>query len=328
MHLTAAIIGLGNIGQGYDYDCRDRTRILTHAQAFSFHPNFSLMGGVDPDPNARARFEKKFEKPAFSNLSGLYEYGKPDIVSICVPTKYHYQMFKNVVCRAPKAIICEKPLAATIAEGQEMVGLAREKKCLLLVNYIRRFEPGFLELSKRIKAQEIGKIYKGTLWYSKGILNNGSHFIDLLIYLFGKVRDVQLLNQGRKFEDSDPEPDFLLRFAEADIFCFAGKEECFSVKDLELVGTRGVIKYLGGGERILVYKTVSNPGFPGQKVIERSGVEIPNELFRYQHFVADALFKALAIEEPLKSNGTTALETLAEVEKIIRMSERTADDKK
>ncbi len=112
---SAAVIGLGRIGQGYDYDRPDRNHVLTHANAFKNHPGFQLIAGVDPVLAQRERFEKKFARPAYPDLRTLFSKENPQVLSIAVPTALHFQIFKEVIEHAPTAIICEKPLAACIA---------------------------------------------------------------------------------------------------------------------------------------------------------------------------------------------------------------------
>jgi predicted dehydrogenase len=317
---SAAVIGLGNIGLGFDYDETDAARVLTHASAFYNHPHFDLVAGVDPNPPACKRFEDKFSKPAFSSVGDLYSKMAPDVLAIGVPTPLHSSVFEEVICHLPKAILCEKPIASTLAEGKKMCEMALAVHCTLLVNYMRRFEPGVIELKKRIKNRELGDIYKGTLWYSKGILNNGSHFVDLLIYLLGNVKDVALLDPGRKHLSHDPEPDLKIKFGDVDIYFLAGREENFSVKELELMGTFGSINYFRGGEDIVLRKICPQNLFPTYRVLEKEGINIPTDLRRYQLHVLDALYETLTTGAALNSDGQTALETMAIVEKIIMMT--------
>ena len=54
--LAAVVLGLGQIGQGYDYDHPDDSLILTHATGFAYHEAYELVAAVDPDPFQRERF--------------------------------------------------------------------------------------------------------------------------------------------------------------------------------------------------------------------------------------------------------------------------------
>jgi len=316
MKFSAAVIGLGNMGQGFDYDIQDDSRVLTHASGFHYHPRFQLLAGTDPDPVARERFTKKYQQPAFPTLRELYENVTPDVVAIAVPTPLHYSVFQEVLRYSPRGVILEKPMAKTLAEAKKMVQLAGEAHCALLVNYLRRFEPGVLALKQRITAGECGDIYKGVLWYSKGIANNGSHFIDLLLFLLGAAGEAVILNKGRDLPD--PEPDVQIRFGEVDCYLLAGREECFSVKELELMATRASIKYLLGGAKILIHKTRPHPMFANYTVLEESGVELRTDLEHYQLHVLEALYQHLTSGYPLNSTGVTALSTMAVLDQIAR----------
>jgi predicted dehydrogenase len=316
---SAAVVGLGNIGMGYDYDETDASRVLTHAAGFHHHPQYNLVAGIDPDSLSRKKFEKKFGKPSFISVSDLYKEMSPDVISLGIPTSLHFTVFQQLIQHSPRAILCEKPIAPTMEQGRKIHEMAQAAHCVLLVNYMRRFEPGVIELKKRISNKELGDIFKGTLWYSKGILNNGSHFIDLLIFLLGSVKSLVLLGTGRKHFKSDPEPDLKLTFGEVDIYLLAGREECFSLKEMELMGTLGSIYYSRGGEEIVLKKIAPNELFPGYMVLEKEGMHITTDLQRYQLHVLDALYQTLTTGASLYSDGSTALETLAVVENVLAL---------
>lgn len=307
---TAAVVGLGNIGHGYDYDCADDSRVLTHAAAFHHHPGFELIGGVDPDPAARDRFQAKFRKPAFPSIKELCAHAVPEVVALSNPTPLHPAAFQEMTVYAPKAVLCEKPLAIAPADAESMMSAAKRAGTLLAVNYIRRFEPGVLELKRRIKSGELGTFYKGIQWYTKGVLTNGSHFVDLLAFLFGPAAHVTVLDPGRAWGRFDREPDAVLRFGDLTVHFLAAREESFSLRDLQLVSDRVELRYRGGGETIEIRPTRPHPFISGYTVLADEPERIPTDLRRYQWHVADALHKALTSGASIASTGGTALETL------------------
>ena len=315
--LTAAIVGLGRVGQGYDYDASPDRLVLSHANAFAAHPGFELVAGVDPDPRERGRFTRKFSAPAYADVGGLLARHHPEVVAVAVPTPAHLPVFRELMAGGPRAMLCEKPIARSSKEAREMVGLAREHGCALAVNYMRRFEPGTRALAAAIREGHFGEIHKGVAWYSKGLLNNGSHFIDLLRFLLGGVSAVESVLAGRRQDGADPEPDVFLRFGGARIALLAGREECFSLQALELAGTRGMVRYLAGGEDIRGHFTHPDPVFPGETVLDDAPVTFPSDMQRYQWHVADALKRHLDSGEPLASDGDSALGTLVIVEQIV-----------
>lgn len=315
--LTAAVLGLGRIGQGYDYDCADDSHVVTHASGFSHHPAFELVAGIDTNPLARKRFENKYAKPAFASVKGMADNIRPDVISIGVPTAQHAGAFAEALTRGPRAILCEKPIAGSTAEARQMVAAARENKCALLVNYMRRFEPGVLTLHRSITTGQYGEIYKGVAWYSKGLRNNGSHFIDLLRFLLGEVTACEVLSKGRRGDNGDPEPDVKIRFGTADIYLLAAREECFSIAEFELVGARGRIAYRNGGSAIQAWETGPDPDFPGYSILAHNPVAVPNDFMRHQWHVVDHLYRHLTAHVPLNSSGETAIATLQVVETLI-----------
>jgi predicted dehydrogenase len=317
--LRSAVIGLGNIGMGYDYDRARDGCVLTHASAFSRHTGFDLVGAVDTDPKKRKAFEKKYRRRAYSTIGELMNSADPQVVSIAVPTAVHCRAFMETVAFGPKAIICEKPIAENSAQARRMLCKAKVAHSAVLVNYMRRFEPGVNELKKMIQSSRYGEIYKGTVWYSKGILHNGSHFIDLMRYLLGEVTLIQLIDPGRKWLGCDPEPDVAITFGRAEIVFLSGREEHFSLAEIELVGTKGKIRYGREGNLIESFNFLPDRTFPGYRVLSEKPEIIRSDLKCAQLYVLDNLLAYLKGEtKALLSSGATALGTLVAVEKIIK----------
>lgn len=306
--ITAAVIGLGQIGLGLDYENTDGSSVLTHAAGFSLHPAFELVGAVDPSPEARERFTRKYHRPAFASIPELLVHARADVFSVGTPTALHDGNVRELLKSGPRALLCEKPITAEFVQSENLVKVAEAAGCSLLVNYVRRFEPGARELGRRIKTGRYGEIYKGVVWYSKGVRNNGSHFIDLLSSWLGEVQDIRLIAAGRE-NSGDPEPDFVLRMGSAEVHFLAGREECFSSKEIELVGSEGVVRYSQGGLHIREHLVVPSETFSGYRVLATEGEAIPQDLARYQHYVTDALAQHLQSGAPLPSDGRSALAT-------------------
>lgn len=316
------MIGLGQIGQGYDYDHLRDALIVTHATGFAHHEGYQLVAAVDPDRVQRERFEKKFGRPAYADIQALMSQYQPEVVSIGVPTACHFQVFEAVMRCGPRAVLCEKPIATCVADAKRMVSLAEENRCALLVNYMRRFDPGVLALKRAIQNGDFGEIYKGTVWYSKGLLNNGSHFVDLLRFFLGDVTQVQLVEKGRKWDGQDPEPDICLHFGNAKVYFLAAREECFSIGEMALVATRGMIRYAERGAVIEVRTTQPDPVYPGYTTLRQERQTIPTDLKRYQWHVLEALYHHLTDNIPLNSDGKSATETLAVIEDAFELLSR------
>ena len=86
---SVAVLGLGNIGMGYDKGLRGATHVYTHARAFDLHPGFSLVGAYDPNPRKRAEFHAKYKKPVFPSVDKMFKEVRPEEVVVASPTSEH-----------------------------------------------------------------------------------------------------------------------------------------------------------------------------------------------------------------------------------------------
>lgn len=325
---TAAVIGLGRIGQEYDYAVRGKSRVLTHAAAFWHHPRFDLVAAVDTALPARRRFNKKFKHPAYPSVSALFQkHPRLDVVALAVPTAKHRAVFDEVLQHRVRAVVCEKPLAASVRDGEHMVSEAKARRVPLLVNYMRRFEPGTLRVRQLLQEERLGTIFKGTAWYSKGFVNSASHLVDLLRFWLGDVSEITVLERGldwprargRVARTRDPEPDARIRFGATPVYFFAAREEHFTYVSIELLGTRGKLRYAERGEVIEVRRAVRDPVFAGYMVLESPGRQLKSDMLRYQWHVVDHLYRHLTRGQPLYSDGASALRTLKAVEEVVRV---------
>lgn len=320
MKWRSAVVGLGRIGMGYDYDQPVVTDniVLTHAAAFAAHPEFELVGGVDPDIGKREAFTRKYGAPAFADVTSLIAVDAPQVFALAMPTAGHGAALEQALTAQPRLVICEKPLAADLATAQAMVDSAERKGVTLLVNYMRRFDPGVAEARALIQEGALGIIFKGTVWYSKGLINNGSHFLDLLAYLLGDAGKAQIISAGTPLADNDPQPDFKISFGDADIVFLAAREECYSLGEIDLLGCAGRLTLRDFGQRIETRLKIADPQFPGYQILETASRQIESGLARYQWHVVSAAADWLARRRSdLPSNGVTALATQKVITNII-----------
>ena len=106
--MRTLIIGLGNIGMGYDYELDD-SHIQTHARAVCLHNSFELAGGVDLCQNKREKFENLYKAKSFKNLPIALQEVMPDLVIISTPSPTHFDTLKTVFkFSIPEIILCER----------------------------------------------------------------------------------------------------------------------------------------------------------------------------------------------------------------------------
>jgi predicted dehydrogenase len=314
---SVLLVGLGQIAMGYDLGSTSDKVVLTHARAFATHPAFELVAGVDPSQERRELFSRSFDRSADDDLGTALARANPDIVVITAPTPHHGEVLRAVLNNVTaRAVLCEKPLSYSLQEARDMVRLCEEKGCALYVNYPRRSAPGPREVKKRLQNGEIRGPLKGVAWYSKGLLHNGSHFVNLAEYWLGPITGFAIIATGRRWDDSDPEPDVRIDFAGGSISFFAAREEDYSLHEIDLVASNGRLRYSRGGERIYWQPAVADAHFEGYKVLSDACEDIRSDAQMTQWHVADQLAKRLRGADADICSGTEGLQTLEWLMKI------------
>ena len=305
------IIGLGNIGLYYDIN---RKHILTHSKALFSHPNFELLGGVDDKVERRNLFSKNYNKPNFKTIHEALKKTNPTMIVISTSTETHYTVFKEIIkYLVPKIILCEKPIDFEYSKSKEIVEVCSKHNILLFINYIRASDPGVIQVKSRILREEFGVPSKSIVWYSKGLFNNGSHYINLLESWFGKVKELKIINKGRLINDFDLEPDFIIYFERlVTIFC-AAKEENFSYLNLEILTSKGKLTYSNEGNYITWQNVMKDKVFRNYNILDQKIEIIENDMKNYQYNVLEQISNFLRNKQSYLCTGIDALRTLENV---------------
>ncbi len=308
---SAVVIGLGQIGMGYDLHLPPSQYALTHARAFAEHPAFSLIGGVDPSAARRAEFERIYDCPAFAEPVAAVKELRPDVVAVAVPTEHHRSALTSMLAvHKPRAVLCEKPLAYELEDAQQILAACQTAGCALFVNYLRRSDPGSQEVLRRLKAGEIALPVKGVVWYSKGLFHNGSHFLDLLQFWLGEIQDFRIIRPGRDLGAYDVEPDLSIRFSGGGVHFVAAYEEHFSHYTVELVAPNGRLRYERGGEKIIWQAVRPSSATGNYSLLGEDEEFIPSDFDRVQWHVVDHLAQALSGGQTSLCKGHEALRTI------------------
>ena len=218
IRFRALLIGLGQIGCGYDADLpfetdrpRSSARTYTHARALACHPGFDLQAGIDPNCEARERFKKIYGVNAYSNLSDwrLRRSGQsdPDLVVIAVSPQLQPALVQEVLdSMEPKMLLLEKPIACGLRESLTLKNsCSTYPQVQIAVNYIRRWLPSVDSWRVRLQSGELGRLIYGQLTYGKGLLNNGSHFVNLAEAWLGPLTLGRVIDQGMPCHGFDRE---------------------------------------------------------------------------------------------------------------------------
>jgi len=145
-------VKVGIIGSRFEADI--------HAAAFQIAPHEAEVVAVaSPTPGNAAALAKKYEIPrVFTDYREMLREKDIEMVTIAAPNSLHAPM--TIDCaKAGKHIVCEKPLCMTIAEGEQMVGAAKQSGVLLMYAEELFFTPKYLKAKEMADAEAFGKIH-------------------------------------------------------------------------------------------------------------------------------------------------------------------------
>jgi len=133
--LRVAVVGVGHLGRH-------------HARVLKSLAGVNLVGVVDLSRPRAEEVGREFGVPAFTDHREIL--GRVDAVTVAVPTAQHLGVARDFLERAVPTLV-EKPLARTIGEAEELVGLARRNKVALQVGHVERFNPAVRAIEGKIK---------------------------------------------------------------------------------------------------------------------------------------------------------------------------------
>ena len=186
MKNRALIIGCGNIGGLYDIN--DVDRVWTHAKALSKTRGWDFaVSDVNEEAARKVALAYNVKSVDLSSNPDLSSF---NLVCLATPTSTHYEYLQVLLKQEVPVIICEKPVVGQLGEADKILRLYEASRSKVLVNYIRRFQPAYIQLKKNLQRKlEIDSCKGINIKYQKGLLNNGSHAFDLIEFLFNaKIR--------------------------------------------------------------------------------------------------------------------------------------------
>lgn len=318
--LSVLIVGCGNIAGGFDADHPHSETPFTHTGAYTRHGGFVLAACVEPDRRKRAAFMQRWSVAAgFDTVEEVRSAGiAVDVVSVCSPTEAHFRHVLEALQMAPRLIFCEKPVSCSAADTEELVRRSAAAGVLLAVNHTRRWDPSVLRLAAELRAGDWGVIRSVVGVYNKGVLNNGSHMIDLLHLLLGPMA---LRSVGQPVDDmlpGDPSIPVVLSGPSGEHIQLAcANAGDYSMFELQVITEKGVVVMEDGGLHWRIRKAIQSPTFSGYRALDEGG--------RTKGGIQQATLEAVRqIHEvlenggPLSSTGETALAAQKLCESILR----------
>ncbi len=146
--LRVGLAGLGSMGRN-------------HLRHLSTRTDCELVAVADPAPDLVADAVAKTGAAGYADALAMIDEAELDAVVIAAPTTAHAPLALAAIERGLPLLV-EKPLAATVAEGIELVAAARRRGVPVQVGHVERFNPAVLELGRRIAKGWVGTLYSIT----------------------------------------------------------------------------------------------------------------------------------------------------------------------
>ena len=208
--LDFGLIGAGAIAQ-------------TYAPAFEQCETARVVGVADTRPEAAGALAERLKCPAFATYQALGEGAKLDAVVISTPPDRHPEIAIHFLQRGVH-VLCEKPFSLDSQSARAMVDAAAKSGARLTMASKFRYVDDVVKAKSLLESGALGEIVlfenaftsrvdMSSRWNSDprisggGVLvDNGTHSVDIMRYLLGPIREVQVVEgkriQGLKVDET------------------------------------------------------------------------------------------------------------------------------
>jgi len=290
--LRIALVGCGRISQN-------------HFDAIAKLDGLTISAVCDVVPERAKAAGDKLGVPWFTSYETMLRDAPSEIVTIATPSGLH-PAHGILAAKAGKHVVCEKPMAITLASADDLVRACDDAKVKLFVVKQNRLNPPVQLLKRAMEKGRFGKIYlanttvrwtrpqeyydqapwRGTWEFDGGaIMNQASHYVDLMQWLLGPVESViaKTATLARKIEAEDT-GIAVLRFRNGALGCIEVTMLTYP-KNLEgsitILGEKGTAK-IGGTAVNRVEKWEFADADPDDALVEASNTS-PASVYGFGH---------------------------------------------
>ncbi len=233
--------------------------------AFSNTENSELAALISGDETKREELGKKYHVPAYTYEQYEECLKKENIDAVYIGSPNHLHLEHTV--RAAKAgvhILCEKPMAVTEDECEQMINAAKENNVKLMIAYRLHFDKANMEAVNIVQSGKIGEprffdsvfsqqVEEGNIRLREPLENGGGSFYDMGIYCINAARYLFqdeptevfafIANNGEKrFAKVDEMTSVSMRFPKERLAHFTSSFGASSTATFRVVGTKGDLR--------------------------------------------------------------------------------------
>ena len=229
--------------------------------------NASVVAVVGRNQEKTKFYAQRHGIPSYgTDLSTVVRESRPDAAIICTPNALHHDC---VVAAATLGLhcLCEKPLETSRQKQNAMIAICRQNNVKLAVAYMHRFHNHLRYIQAMAASGGLGKIlvvdavlklfrepdyYQKSSWHGKQAIDGGgpfiqqgSHMLDLVLWLTGEYAEVLQAKRFQVFHDIEVEDHgyAVVRFKSGAIGMIEASTSCqgMTKQSIEIAATKGHI---------------------------------------------------------------------------------------
>ncbi len=235
-----------------------------HAYAYQQHPDVDLVAICDVNP---AIFEKVYAGAGvehgavrtYTDYKELLRQERLDLVSVATPDQYHAGPVTEAAAAGVGGILCEKPIASSLADADRMIEAVERYGTKMLVDHTRNFDPAYVEVRNRVRQGEIGTLTRMVAYLGGKramLFRNATHLLGSVCFYAEssptwviaaldegfEEYGLDYKGEGGKNPALDPGATLVIHFANGvrALVMASKRTPAFGVQ-LDLLGTRGRI---------------------------------------------------------------------------------------
>jgi predicted dehydrogenase len=246
-----------------------------------------------------------------------------------------------------KHVVCEKPMAISVSQCNEMIEAAIENEKTIFVVKQNRFNEPVQQVKKLMNENVLGNIYfinvncfwnrneyyyNESNWRGKKELDGGclftqfSHFIDILYYLFGEIKNVQGLikNFNHAYTEVEDSGSFVMETMNGAIVNF-NFSTCSFEKNMEgaitILAENGTVKIGGQYLNTIEYQHIKAVQLPEINIVAKS-----NDYGKYQGSMSNHdkiianVINTLQGKDTIMTNASEGMQVVQIIEEMYRKS--------
>jgi predicted dehydrogenase len=170
--LRVGVVGVGHIGSN-------------HARIYAELPQAEFVAVFDIDPARAAEIATKYKAKAAESLNEFAE--MVDAASVATPTSAHFPVARDLLARG-KHLLIEKPITENTADARDLAQRAAEKRLVLQVGHVERFNPVLSALEQRLTHPRFIEAHRLSPYPNRGteigvVLDLMIHDLEIILHL-------------------------------------------------------------------------------------------------------------------------------------------------